>query len=103
MTQENHELTLVWWIPEQFWKANFASSQTLTETQQERFLRVLRPYTLVVVIHGDVGGLGAITYHDEKSIRKELKLVDQAGKAYTPLAPEDYSPDLDNFVTMMRP
>jgi hypothetical protein len=100
---ENQQVTIVWWIPELFWKTSFANSGTLSDAQREKFLSVMRPYLLVAVMHGDIGVFGATTYEDEKVTRRRLTVVDQDGNSHKPIATADYSPDLDSFLAMMKP
>ncbi len=48
MSQKVNEMTLVWWIPEAFWRLSSAQDPTITETQVEELIKILRPYTLIV-------------------------------------------------------
>jgi hypothetical protein len=100
---ENHQITLIWWIPDLFWKTSLANAGTMSDDQREKFLSVMRPYLVVAVMHGDIGVFGATTYEDEKATRRRLKVVDQDGNSYKPMATADYSPDLDSFLAMMKP
>ena len=65
MGQSPEEMTLVWWIPEDFWRISFQQNPNLTAAQTEEFLKVLRPYIIIVAADGKVGSFGGITYKSE--------------------------------------
>lgn len=96
-------LTLVWWLPEEFWKWSVAQEGSLTEKATEEFLAVLRPYTLFVVLDGTLGPMGGATFRDSEDLRKGVVLVDAAGGEYRPIAADGVSADARNLVTMMKP
>ena len=100
---QEHTLSLIWWIPEEFWQISFEKSPGMAANQKERALEVLRPYILVGVVNGDIGPFGAVTYEDEKTTRERFKLVDRDGAVYQPLPETDVSPDLQNFLAGMKP
>jgi hypothetical protein len=64
-SQEADEITLVWWIPEEYWGAIFA--------QDEEFMKVLRPYTIIVVANGKMDVFGGIAYESEATIQAGIK------------------------------
>jgi hypothetical protein len=37
MLNENHKLTLVWWIPEEFWRTTLAANPDMTTNRVENF------------------------------------------------------------------
>jgi hypothetical protein len=100
---ETNQLTLVWWLPEEYWKASFASSSSITESQQEKFFQLMRPYVLVAVVHGEIGLFGTVAYQDEKTIRESLALVDGDGLSHKPVPAQNYNAELESFLTMMKP
>ena len=97
------EITLVWWVPEEFWKASFAQSQSLTATQIDEFLKVVRPNTMIVVVDGKVGSFGGVTYKSEAFIRANTRLLDSQGKSYRPRTEDEVDADTKNMLQMMRP
>jgi hypothetical protein len=100
---QNHKLEIVWWIPEQFWRASFAANPNLTQEQIDNFLKIVRPYTIVVIVKGDFGPFAGVTYDTATSIRTNLVLIDNVGNKYSPLDDEDTSVDMQNFLSMMKP
>src|SRR5215467_4966411 len=43
-SQEPGEVTLVWWLPEQFWRASLQQSPNVPPEQVDEFLKTVRPY-----------------------------------------------------------
>lgn len=97
------EMTLIWWIPEDFWRINFEQNPNVTEAQTEEFLKVVRAYVVVAVINGDVGSIGGVTYKPESTIRNTIKLIDGQKNSYRPLSTEAVDADMQNFLLMMKP
>ncbi len=104
MSQSPDELTLVWWVPEQFWRASFAKNAAqMPQAQIEDFLKVIRPYTMVVAVCGTGGPFGGMTYKSASEIRSSIKLRDADGKTYSPLGDEVVDQDTKNFLEMLKP
>lgn len=104
MSQSTDELTLVWWVPEQFWRASIGKSATqLTQAQIEEFLKVIRPYTMVIAVCGTTGPFAGMTYKPASEIRSSIKLKDADGKTYSPLGDDVVDQDTKNFLEMLKP
>jgi len=102
-SQEVDEMTLVWWIPEEYWEAIFAQDPDSTVDQAEEFMKVFRPYTILVVIDGKIGVFGGITYESEATIQASIKLKDSEGTRYLPISEDTIDTDTKNFLSMMEP
>jgi hypothetical protein len=103
MSQKADEITLVWWIPEEYWQVSFARDPNMTVAQAEEFIKVLRPYTVIVVVDGKIGAFGGITYKSEATIRAGIELKDSKGTRYRPLSEDKIDANTKNFLSMMRP
>ena len=97
------ELNLIWWIPEDFWRASFEQNPNMTAAQIEEFIKVLHPYTMIVAVDGKVGSFGGVTYESESTIRNSIWLVDKQRNKYRPLSNERVDADMKNFLSMMKP
>ena len=102
-SQSVEELTLIWWIPEEFWRASFEQNPNMTAAQIEEFVKVLRPYTMVVAVDGKIGSFGGVTYEPESTIQNNIRLVDNQKNNYRPLSKEKVDADMKNFLSMMKP
>lgn len=103
-TRRPDELTLVWWIPQEFWSASMAQDPTVISVLEEQeFLRVVRPYTMVIVVDGIIGPFGAVTYPSEREIRATTRIVDAQGNSYAPLTEAEMDSDVRSLIRFVRP
>ena len=103
LSMAGHQLNLVWWVPKQYWQGSLESSQKLTPEAIGDFLKTVKPYTVIMVVKGQIGAVGGITYDDEATIRSQLVLVDHDGNEYTPMNDSAISDDAKNLIGMMKP
>lgn len=89
---------LVWWIPNEFW---IASSNKPGD--MDSFLTALEPYIIVAAIDGSVSQLASFSYKSEDEIRKNIKIFDNFGKAYSPLDTNMISGDVNNVISIIKP
>lgn len=97
------EMSFVWWIPQEYWQASFSQNPNMTAAQIDEFLGVFRPYTLVAVVDGSINLSGAVSYKSESDIRASLKLVDNKGNSYVPLADSEINVNTKSFLDAMKP
>jgi hypothetical protein len=103
LPQKPGEVTMAWWIPEEFWSASFRQNKNVTPAQAEEFLKTVRPYTIFAVFNGTVGAFGGITFKSEDQIRASLRLVDAQGTSYPSRTNDELSADIKNMLMMMKP
>jgi hypothetical protein len=99
------EVTLVWWLPEQFWRASLQVQQerTLTAQQADEFLKTLRPYLMIAVLDGRMGSFGSATFKTEDEIRAGVTVKDAKGGVYMPLKDAQITPEVKILVGVMKP
>lgn len=97
------KMTLVWWIPGEFWQASLGEDPSLTPTQVADFVKILSPYNIFVVADGKIGSFGGITYRSEEEIRNSIQLVDKAGNKYSPMSGDKVDADAKNLLAMLKP
>ena len=102
-SNEAGEMNLVWWLPEEFWKASAAANPNSTPTQMEMFLKVVHPYFIVGVGSGKVGLFAAITYRTEAEIRGIVQLKDNDGNIYKPLPDDKLDASVPALLGLMKP
>lgn len=98
-----NEITMVWWLPEQFWEASLSQDPDITPAQIEDFLVIVRPYTIIAVVDGTIGPLGGVTYTSEEAIRHSVFIRDTRGRRHYPLRESEVSPDTSILLRMMKP
>jgi len=96
-------ITLVWWVPEEFWRVSLESSGRMTPEAVDRMLRVFHPYTMVGIVDGTIGPFGAVTYASNEEARVAIQLQDTRGRAYPPLDDDVLSADVKSFLQIMKP
>ena len=96
------KLTMVWWLPEEFWSVSFQQSGSLTTEQQEAFLKTVRPYLLVAAVDGTIGPIGGSEFVDLESLRARIKVTDKKGRSYSPLPDDQLTGDVKNLSALLR-
>jgi hypothetical protein len=101
--QSHESMTVVWWIPDDFWRVNFEQDPRATKAQYEELVEVIKPYTVFAVVDGKIGNFGGITFTPESSIRSSIQLIDAQKKSYPPFSMQKIDADMKNFLSMMKP
>lgn len=103
MSKESNEMLFVWWLPEEYWKVSLSQHKGVTSKQIEDFLKVIRPYTIIVVTYCTIGTFGGITYKSEEWIRENTRLIDNTGTTYTPITTDEIDADANYFLQLIKP
>jgi hypothetical protein len=99
-------IVVAWWMPAEFWAVALGNEKSLSAAQMEEVMKILRQYTFIAVVDGEVGG-AAVDFKDRDSVAKALtvEVVDGAGKSrkVVPVepVPEDVKPLLSVLVPAM--
>jgi hypothetical protein len=99
-------IQVAWWMPAEFWSVALGNEKSLTAAQTEEVMKILRQYTFIAVVDGEVGG-AAISFLDREAVAKSLSVdvLDATGKSrkVVPLepVPEDVKPLLSVLVPAM--
>jgi hypothetical protein len=96
-------LTIVWWIPVEFWSATLAQDPTTTQSDADDISNTLGPYTLFAVVDGRIGNFGGVTYFSEDYLRENITIKDIRGNIYRPLQKADVSPDAVSLLSIIKP
>jgi len=98
-------VNFVWWIPCEFWQATFANDKTTSESDKEKIIKVLKPYSLLAVCQADVSDFGAFRFYSKEEVQKSLDITlgDADGKLQRLIPLEEVDPDLDVLLGMFKP
>lgn len=96
-------ITIVMWLPEEFWKLALSANGRLTQKGISDTLNVVRPYTLIAVLDGQSTALGGYSYTDDQALMTSVRLEDSRGALYQPLDPGLVSSGMRNLLDAMRP
>lgn len=105
-TSNDEGIVVGWWMPVEFWEVSLANEKSLSAAQMEEVMKILRQYTFIAVVDGEVGGV-AVDFQDRDAVAKSLtvEVVDAAGKSIKVVpvdpVPEDVKPLLSVLVPAM--
>lgn len=103
MSQSPDEMTMVWWLPEEFWLSSLSQDASVSPEMMEQFLATIRPYLMLAVLDGTIGAFGGVTYRAEDALRQSTRLRDASGETYTVLPADEIDADTTNLLAMMKP
>jgi len=102
-TPNPNEMTLVWWVPNEYWEVSFRDAPDMTPEFAKKFVAAVDSYTIIAAIDGRIGTLGSIKYKSEAEIRSSISVVDGGGQTYYPIAASAIDGDAKNLVDAMKP
>lgn len=103
ISKKPDEVTVIWWIPKDYWWVTLAQNPNVTAVMTEEFKTVFSPHIVLIVVDGKTGPFGAITYTPETAIRANIQIRHSEGVRYRPLNEDTISRDSKNFLLMLRP
>lgn len=99
----DHHMTMVMWMPEQYWRASLQGNDRLTDKAKDEFFETLRPYTIVAVVDAEMGIGGAFSFTSADALKSTVRIEDAAGNVYVPLDPQMVGGSMRNLVQVMKP
>jgi hypothetical protein len=102
MAQEPSRVTLVWWIPTEFWDLALKNNPQATVEARAQFTKAMSDYLVFAVVSADMGPLGGMSPKDRAAIEANTTLL-VGGNVIAPLTKDTMSADALNFVTIMKP
>src|SRR5690348_1015748 len=73
------KITIVMWMPEEFWKLALSANGRLTKKGISDTLNVVRPYTVIAVLDGQSTAFGSYNYTDDHALMTSVRLEDSRG------------------------
>ncbi len=101
--QDGARLTLVWWIPNEYWEASAKGSAQSSPQQLRQLIALVERYVIVAVVDGELGALGSVKTRPLEAIVSSIQLVAPGGIRFPPLGEDQLSPDLRTFFQVMKP
>jgi len=102
-SQSPNRITSVWWMPEQLWQARLLENPALGQQQGEFVLTLFRQYTMIAVLDGQIGPVGALTFKDREAVLASTTIKDARGTSYAPLAESAVDADTKVLLQMLKP
>jgi hypothetical protein len=97
------KMTLVWWIPEQYWTSTMGQDPSITDDGVREMVELVKPYIMVAIADGNIGAFGGVSYLNEDEIRSTVTLEDSEGNTYQCLPKAEVSMDIRNLLMMLKP
>jgi hypothetical protein len=101
--QEPSGTTMVWWMPDDYWRVTLAQTPGVTKEDLDKFIESLSPYTVIVAVHAKVSAMGTVTYESEADLRGSIRLTDNRGSSYSPLPEEKINEEARKNLAQIRP
>lgn len=101
--QDGPRLTLVWWIPDEYWEASAKGSSQSSPQQLKQLLSVVERYVIFAIVDGELGNLGSVKTRSLDAIIGTIQLVAPGGTRFPPLGEDQLSGDLRTFFQVMKP
>jgi hypothetical protein len=97
-------IVVAWWMPSEFWAVALGNEKSLTPAQMEEVMKILRQYTFIAVVDGEVGG-AAVDFRDRVAVAKSLsvEVVDGAGKGRKVVPVEPVPDDVQPLLQVLVP
>lgn len=95
-------MTLVWWMPAQFWEESLKANPALPEAMRTQVLSVLADYNVFALLRAKPGAGGLSDVQPKAELIKNLR-VESNGKVIEPMAPEQISPAAQLMLSQLKP
>ncbi len=102
-TDETDRMTLMWWLPDEFWAVSLASDPTTTEEGIKEVTDLVSQYTMVICVDGQMGPFGGVRFVPPSQVRQQIILINAEGEEVKPLDDNNVAPDMMMLVGSMRP
>jgi hypothetical protein len=96
-------MTLVLWLPTEFWRVTLESGGKVAPDDVERFTKAIDPYVVVAIADGQTGILGSVDFSEPEVVRKSATIENSRGEVFSPLPDDAISDGVKNLTQMMRP
>ena len=103
MTRSEDRMTLVLWLPTEFWRTSLESSGKMAPQDVDRFVKELEPYVVVAVADGQTGIFGSINFAAPETLKSAVTIEGSRGELFSALPDSEISAGVRNLTQMMRP
>jgi hypothetical protein len=96
-------ITLVWWVPPEFWRAALLAGRTIPADKVEEMVASISDVNVFIVADAKVGGFGSLTFEPQSELEKRLTVTDGSGKPVATIAEAKQPLATKNMLAMMKP
>ena len=101
--QEAGRLTLVWWVPNEYWVESNRNDPNVGAQHIKQILSIVERYVLIAVIDGEISAVGGVRARPYDEIVRGIQLIAPGGARFPPLGLDQLSPDMRTFLQVMKP
>jgi hypothetical protein len=101
-SNESQQLTLVWWIPQEFWDVSLAGNANVPAATAAEIRNVFHDYQVFALLRAKTGIAGLSGVSSRADLLNNARF-DIAGKAITPLDGDKIPPGVQTMLGAMRP
>jgi hypothetical protein len=98
MSMSVREVTMAFWLPEQFFRLVASTNPSANPSELETNLKTLRPYTLILAAAGRIQEGKEVQWYTEPEIRRNIRVKDNRGAPHEPQAQNALSPEAGALV-----
>jgi hypothetical protein len=99
----SQDLTLVWWLPDEFWRLSVASNPSIPPEAADSVVARVHRFVIVAALSGRFGSMANVSYASSDSLRANLRLVDPSGTVRSPLPPSAIPAPTQELLDLLRP
>ena len=102
LSNESSYMTMVWWIPQEFWEASLADNAQVTPSQRTELLAALEDLQIVALLRGKIG-IGGLTDIPPLDDMLAHARFDLNGKVLEPLDAEKIGVGAQTVLATIKP
>lgn len=105
VNEGDSHLSLVWWIPFEYWASVLSRDTSVSDTVKEDMLDVLREYTVIAVVQSDISSMGAFNFYGKEKVKKALRVsyVEDGNTKFSMFPEKNISADMNLLMEQMSP
>lgn len=102
LTVEDGSVSMIWWIPVQFWEASMRDNADLPEAARTEIIGFMAEYNVVALLRAKAGPEGLEDIRPKDELVKNTR-VEANGKVLEPLAADKVSPAALVLLSQLKP
>jgi len=103
MTKSEDHMTIVFWLPTEFWRASLESGGKVTAKEIDKFVKELDQYVVLAVADGQVGIAGSVNFAEPELLKGAVTIENARGALLSALPDDAISGGVKNMAEMLRP
>src|ERR1700722_4007615 len=102
ISQDASNMTMVWWIPQEFWDASLSTNPSVTPESRKQILDALENFQIVALFRGKTG-IGGLTDVPSREDMVAHARFESNGKVIEPLEPAQVSTGAQTMLAALKP